>query len=369
MITTLDRMALGAYFRSYLIVWTSLISLYVVIDLFTHLDSFVNRPGGFPAAAAFMIRFYAFRIPQVFDLLAEPISLMAAAFTVSWMQRNNELLPQLSAGVPTRRVVRPVLLGAALTVALAPLNTEFLIPEVADELMAQRDDPEGEKATILMGAYDSPSGVHLEGMRGFRKDRKIENFCATFPDSSPSGMLHLTAGEAFYIPPGGGDPLTGGWMLTSTMPETFRPGAVPTNLTVLGPGRAFLKTETADYDTVSRGGTWYVFASTPRLKEMLTGAEPRRQVKLAVLYHTRVTRPLVGFLLVVVGVSVILWNPSRHVVLSAGLCLGIGLGYYVCWFGCKALGDGDFVPPPLAAWLPVMIYGPLALVSFDAVHT
>jgi lipopolysaccharide export system permease protein len=105
-----------------MIVWSSLISLYVVCDLFTHLDSFVNRPGGFVAIARFIISYYVFRIPQVFDLLAEPIALMAATFTVSWMQRNNEMLPQLSAGIPTRRIVRPVLFGGLITISLAPLN-------------------------------------------------------------------------------------------------------------------------------------------------------------------------------------------------------------------------------------------------------
>src|SRR5882672_571356 len=110
MITTLDRMILVSFFRSYAIVWTSLISLFVVIDLFTHLDAYVNRPGGVLVIAGAIARYYAFRIPQVFDLLAEPITLMAATFTLAWMQRNNELLPQLSAGIPTRRVVRPVLL-------------------------------------------------------------------------------------------------------------------------------------------------------------------------------------------------------------------------------------------------------------------
>src|SRR5262249_40083402 len=99
------------------------------------------------------------------------------------------------------------------------------------------------------------------------------------------------------------------------------------------------------------------------------GDEPRRQVKIAVLFHTRITRPLIGFLLVVLGVSVILWNPNRHIALSAALCLGIGVGYYVFVLGCKALGDGDFISPPLAAWLPVMIYGPCALVSMDMIHT
>jgi lipopolysaccharide export system permease protein len=365
-ITTLDRMVLVSFFRSYAIVWSSLISLYVVVDLFTHLDAYVNRPGGFAAIARYIVTYYGYRIPQVFDLLAEPISLLAATFTISWMQKNNEMLPQLSAGVPTRRIVRPVLLGAAITIAFAPLNVEFLIPEVADELMTSRDDPEGSKAQVLMGAYDT-SGTHLEGQAGFRRDRRIENFCATFPETSPSGMVHLTASEAVYVPPGD-DPQTGGWMLTNTNPETFE-GKVPTNLTVLGPGRCFLKVDTADYDTVNRGGTWYVYSSTNRLREMLTGAEPRRQVKMAVLFHTRVTRPLVGGLLVLLGMSVILWNPNRHIILSAGLCLVIGVGFYVCVLGCKALGDADYISPPLAAWLPVMVYGPLAIVAFDAIHT
>src|SRR5262249_7237267 len=149
-----------SYFRSYGIVWSSLIGLYVVLDLFTHLDDFVNRPGGFAASAGHMIRYYGYRVPQLFDLMAEPITLMAAAFTVSWMQRNNELLPQLSAGIPTRRAIRPILMGAATTLCLSPLNQEFLIPEVADELMVARDDPEGAKAQVLMGAFDSETGVH-----------------------------------------------------------------------------------------------------------------------------------------------------------------------------------------------------------------
>jgi lipopolysaccharide export system permease protein len=367
MITLLDRMVLLSFARSYSIVWVCLISLYIVLDLFTHLDSFLSRPGGFPAIAAYIIHYYAYRIPQVFDLMAEPIALIAATFTVAWMQKNNELLPQLSAGVPTRRIIRPIILGSALAVILAPLNTEFVIPEVADELMSSRDDPEGSKAQILMGAYDSPSGVHIEGQAGYRRDRRIEKFCATLPENTPSGMIHITADEAVYIPPGE-EPYTGGWKLINTTPETF-PEPHPSYVKPMSTGRCFLKTDTADFDTVSRGQTWYIYASTFRLHEMLTGDEPRRQVKLAVLFHTRITRPVIGILLVMLGASVIMWNPNRHVVLSAGLCIGIVVGYYTCIFGFKALGDSDYISAPLAAWFPVMIYGPAVLVSFDMIHT
>lgn len=363
MITTLDRMFLVSYFRSYAIVWTSLIGLYVVLDLFTHLDDFVNKAGG----ARHIINYYIPRIPQLFDLMAEPITLMAAAFSVSWMQRNNELLPQLSAGIPTRRAIRPILLGAAVTLSLGPLNSEFVIPEVADRLMTARDDPDGARAQLLLGAYDSPTGTHLEGLAGYRKDRKVDKINITFAETSPSGMLHMTAAEGVYVPPGDG-PLTGGWMLTRTNPDTFD-GPLPTNVTALGTGRFFLKVTDADYDAVCRGGTWYIYAPTSKLREMLSDPEPRRRGKMAVMFHTRLTRPLVGSVMVILGLSVILWNPNRHVIISAGLCMALSAALNLFVIACKYLGDQDVLPPPLAAWLPVMLFGPLAVVAFDSVHT
>ncbi|MBN9118454.1 MAG: LptF/LptG family permease [Planctomycetes bacterium] len=363
MITTLDRMFLVNYFRSYAIVWTSLIGLYIVLDLFTHLDDFVNKAGG----ARHIIMYYGYRVPQLFDLMAEPITLMAAAFTVSWMQRNNELLPQLSAGIPTRRAIRPILMGVAVTLSLGPLNQEFLIPEVADQLMTARDDPDGAKAQLLMGAYDSPTGTHLEGLAGYRKDRKVDRLNVTFPENSPSGMVHMTAAEGVYVPPGDG-PLTGGWMLTRTSPDSFD-GPLPTNLTALGTGRFFLKVTDADYEAVCRGGAWYVYAPTSKLRTMLADPEPRRRGKMAVLFHTRITRPLVGAIMVVLGVSVILFNPNRHVIISAGLCMSLSAALSLFVIACKYLGDQDVLPPPLAAWLPVMLFGPPAIVAFDSVHT
>ena len=57
-------------------------------------------------------------------------------FTVAWMQRNNEQVPLLSAGVSTRRIVLPVLLCAFFMLGLTVLNQELLIPRIADKLAA-----------------------------------------------------------------------------------------------------------------------------------------------------------------------------------------------------------------------------------------
>jgi len=140
--TTLDRLYFVSFFRQYLIVLSSLLSLYVVVDLFTNLNDFTNNKGGFGAVLNHIVGYYSVQVLLIFDRLSEAITLIGAVFTVALMQRNNELLPQLSAGVPTRRVILPVLLGGLLTTALGPLVNEFVIPQYAEVRTVPRDDPE-----------------------------------------------------------------------------------------------------------------------------------------------------------------------------------------------------------------------------------
>ncbi len=360
--TTLDRLLLGSYLRSYLIVLTSLLSLYIVIDLFTNLDDFTK--GTLGESIRHIADYYGAHVSKIFNQLSEAISLIAAMFTVAWMQRSNELLPQLSAGVSTRRVVRPILAGCVLTLSLGPLNQEFVIPAMAGELQKPRDDPYLERAVAVPGAFD-PTGVHLEGAAGYKNDKKVAGLYVTLP--AGSATLTLFADEAVYVPPGPG-PRAGGWRLYGTNPAHLD-GPLPAFLEQDSTGIFFLRTKEVDFATVTRVGGWYLFASTPDLRALLAKPDPRRQPAVAVSFHMRLTRPLVGIILVVMGLGVILRDQNKHVFLNAGLCLVLCAVFYATVYGCKFLGESDFLTPPLAAWAPVLVYGPFALVLFDSVHT
>jgi lipopolysaccharide export system permease protein len=72
---------------------------------------------------------------------------------------------------------------------------------------------------------------------------------------------------------------------------------------------------------------------------------------------------------VVLGLSVILRDQNRNVILSAGLCLVLAAAFFVGLYACKMLGDYDYVSPALAAWGPVLAFGPHSPALFDAVHT
>jgi lipopolysaccharide export system permease protein len=361
-LTTLDRMLFINYLRSYIIVLSCLLSLYIVLDLFTNLDDFSR--GTLVENAQHIWNYYSTRVSQIFDRLSEAITLIAGAFTIVWLLRSNELLPQLAAGIPTQRVLRPILLGSLLTISLGPLNSEFVIPRIAEELTTDRDDPKREKAKEVRGAYDS-TGVHLEGWAAFQNERRIVGLFVTLP--SQSGAKQLYAAEGVYIPPGDG-PETGGWMLYQTTPE--KPDfALPPNVTWRTYGKYFVQTREVDFDVVTRPANWYLYASTWKIYDQLNSVEVRRQPAVAVLFHLRIVRPLTGMLLIIIGLSIILQDHNRNVFINVGLCLLLYVLYYALVYGCKFLGENDYVSPALAAWIPVILMAPYSIVVYDAIHS
>ena len=97
--------------------------------------------------------------------------------------------------------------------------------------------------------------------------------------------------------------------------------------------------------------------------------DTNKLASVAVLFHMRLTRPILGMVLVLLGLSVILRDQNSNIFVSAGLCLGLCALFFASCFTCQSLGNYEYLSPALAAWLPVLVFGPLSLVMFDAIHT
>jgi lipopolysaccharide export system permease protein len=364
----IDRLLIRSYLKAYVVCLVSLLSLYIVVDLFTNLEDFSEHHDGLLPILKHIATFYGYKVAKIFDQLSEAIALMAAAFTVALTQRNNELVPLLSAGVSTRRVVRPILLSAIAMLTFSVVNQELVIPRIGRQLMNDRDDPDGEKDIPVQGGYE-PNGIHVEGEIASRREGMVvRKLYVVIPENLAGELINLTAKEGRYIPPGDG-PRTGGWLLTETSPPELPNWTQKDILEMIDPGKYFLHTEEVDFDAVARARTWYTFAATTRLHLELSKPDSTRLAAMAVLFHTRLTRPLVGILLVLSGLSVILRDQNRNIFLSAGLCVVLCAVFFGVLFACKSLGDNEYLAPALAAWIPVLLFGPLSLAMFDAVHT
>jgi len=124
-----------------------------------------------------------------------------------------------------------------------------------------------------------------------------------------------------------------------------------------------------DLETLTRVKNWHMYLPTWRILQELDRTSNLQHAGLAVAFHMRVTRTIAGLTLIVLGLSVILRDQNRNVFISAGMCLMLCVVFFLSIFACQFLGKDDYLSPALAAWLPVVAFGPLALVMFDAVHT
>ena len=362
----IDRMLTRSFVKAYIVCLVSLLSLYIVVDLFTNLEDFYENHDTLGAVLKHIGTYYGFKVTQIFDRLCEAIVLMAAAFTVAWAQRSNELIPLLSGGVSIQRVVRPILIASGFMLILAIINQECVIPKIGTYLTNDRDDPDGSKELVVQGGYE-PNGIHLEGRVGSRKELLVKEFYVVIPQNIAGSLINLSAEEARYRPPGPGKH-TGGWLLTKTTPAELENWNNPV-LESIDPGKYFLKTAEVDFDVITRARNWYNFASTARLRSELRKPDSARLASMAVLFHSRLVRPLLGFILVLSGVSLILKDQNRNIFISAGFCVGLCGIFFAVTFACKSLGDNEYLPPSLAAWAPILYFGPFSVAWFERMQT
>ncbi len=136
----LDRERYWSFVKAYFICFVALVGLYVVIDAFSNIDEFAEVADSTAQLFRNMGRYYLIKMSLIYDQICGIITMMAAIFTVTWMQKNNELLAMLAAGISTQRVIRPVLISALAISSLAVVNQELIMPRLAEELQKPPDD-------------------------------------------------------------------------------------------------------------------------------------------------------------------------------------------------------------------------------------
>src|SRR5262245_28907483 len=212
----LDRYILRHFVLAYAICFASLVSLYVVIDLFSRIDEFSDKSTGAGAFFQNVILYYAFRVPWFFQRLSGLITLLAALFTLTWLERQNEVVAWLAAGVSMRRLLRPIITAALVVIGLSVANQELLIPRLGPLLVRSPDDPFGRRYVPTQGAYDA-NMIHLSGGMADPTRKTVEIGRVTLPPQVMGALVHLTCAEMVYRPKSAAD--SSGWYLLGAQPN------------------------------------------------------------------------------------------------------------------------------------------------------
>jgi len=369
----IDRYLLRQFMQNLLICFFSLMGLFVVIDAFTHLGEFLDCGRESGGIAAFMIRYYAYQSLGFFDLTASMLALMSAMFTISWIQRHNEMTALMAAGVGTGRIVAPVILAAIAVVLVAAANREFAIPKYRDELARRPGDLVGHRLRRFEPRRDNQTDILLSGENSIAKDRQIVKPEFSMPAWLREYGKQLTADNAYYLPREGERPA--GYLLENVRepknldakPSLFS-GGQPILVTYrdapdwLKTNQCFLVSN-LDFDQLTGSSATRDHSSVLQLIERLHNPSQDFGSKLRVLIHMRIVHPLIDITLLFLGLPLIITRESRNVFIAMGLCTAVTTAFMGVVLAMQWLGDNAVygVNPALAAWAPLIVFVPIAV--------
>jgi len=367
----IDRYLLRQFVQTFLICFGSLMGLYVVIDAFTNLEEFITYSRDHGGMLAVMGQYYTYRALSFFDTTSHMVTLIAAMFTVTWIQRHNELTALAAAGIPKSRVMKPVLLAALLIIALRVGNREFVIPAIRENLGYNAQDLGGSRGKPLLPRYDLETGiVFRSSSQIFADEKRIHRPDFQLPAGLDRYGPQLIAENAYYRPPQVDRP--GGYLLqqveqpANLQTENSLPADGPPVLLTphdhnwLKPGECFVVSEVA-FEYLSADSNWRQLSSTAELIRGLRNRSLDYGAGERMAIHSRMVQPLLDMTLVFLGLPLVLSGTNRNVFLAIGMCLALVVAFMLVVLGCGYLGAGYWLEPSLAAWLPLMIFVPCAV--------
>src|SRR5947209_6476090 len=95
----IDRYLLRQFLQVFFICFVSFDGLYIVIDAFSNLDEFLHYAESEGTVGGIIIEFYLYRSLFLFERMSSMLTMITGMFTVTWIQRYNELTALTAAGV------------------------------------------------------------------------------------------------------------------------------------------------------------------------------------------------------------------------------------------------------------------------------
>jgi lipopolysaccharide export system permease protein len=382
-----DRYIILSFLRNYLLSFVVLVGLYIALDMVFHFDELTRSVlensdkarGGSSGTSVLKVLldiagFYSYQPLLFFVHLSGIIPVAAAAFTLMRMTRMNELTAMLAAGVPMLRIAAPVIFVGICLSALLVVDQELIIPRLAPQLSRQHDEVgqvrgktfpinsmEDRAGSILVAQKYLPPGIDNKGKHIPATMDRVD----IIEKEGKQAVAHIQAASATYDGKvwifHDGKRQTGG--IRPLDPVTVKP--IGEWKTDIGPEEIALYRNAAIVDLLS----------TSQINGLLQHPRNYGTVPLLRVKHSRFVQPLANIILLLLAIPCVLTREPgslkmavTRTVLLTGACMGsFFLSHQLA--GRPPAGFSITLWPALILWLPIFIFGPLAVWQMDRVKT
>ncbi|HVA47516.1 MAG TPA: LptF/LptG family permease [Pirellulales bacterium] len=378
----IDRYLLRQFLQVLLICFFSLDGLYIVIDAFSNLDEFLHYAESEGTVYGLIVEFYSYRSVFMFERMSSMLTMITGMFTVTWIQRHNELTALTAAGVSRARVIRPIVVAAVGISLITCAGRELLIPLLAKKLDRDPKNLRGDSGQEFQPRYDNETSILMQGRATYSNKSRIEEPSFLLPEALNKYGKQLSAPNAYYLAPEENHP--GGYLFQGvTSPErllanhSLAMDGKPVVLTPLDEPR-WLKSDecfvasNVSFEQLSGGRGWRQFSSTRQLIAGLSnpslGLAGEFGADVRVAIHGRVVQPFLDLTLLFLGLPLVLHGTNRNVFIAIGLCGVVCTAFMLVVMGCQYLGQISLIRPALAAWAPLMVFVPVAVAMYERIE-
>ncbi|MFH1202366.1 MAG: LPS export ABC transporter permease LptG [Candidatus Omnitrophota bacterium] len=354
----LDRYILRTLIPAFLLCIFIFMFLYVLIDLFTHLDEILKQNVSLIALKDYYLNF----LPLIFVQTAPVASLLAVVWTLGQLNRQNEIIAIRAAGLSVWQIIKSILFfGLLLSIVTFILNEKVIPPTQAKiaQIKEESFKPRGEKSKNRDIKNLSVFGLdnRLFFARNFNASQnKLEGIIILEQDQNQNLLSKIVAEVGSWQ--------DNNWVFYKCIiyrfneigqlkgePEYFE----KTIMKFPETPRDFIK---QNYDIS--------FMDMKRLKDYIKrlskGGATAALRNFKVDYHNRISLPFTSLVIMFIGIPFSLYIRSRVTILSSlGICIGISFLYFVLNAVSLALGKSGFLSPVLSAWSPQILFGLVAL--------
>jgi lipopolysaccharide export system permease protein len=346
----LDRYIFKSVLSIFLSCLISFLFLYIIIDLFSHLDTILKQK----TTLETLVQYYLTYLPIIFVQVAPISCLLATLYTFSKLNRENEIIAMRSSGMSIFQISKTVIIfGIVVSVFVFWINDRFvpyssqLNQKVRDQLEtdAQRQKNKGQETINNLSLYGLKNRLFFVN-KFYLADNTLVGIVVLEHDEKQNVIKKIVAKKGVY-----NKELWRFYQcITYEFDENGRMKAEPTY---------------SDEEIMPFTDTPQEFLNQRQSPELMTISELDNYIwklsksgantvirNLKVDLYQRFTFPLTSLIMIMLGIPFSLKIKKRAAGLSSfGLLLAIGFLYYVLNAVSIALGKAGLLPPLLSASL------------------
>ncbi|MGQ9707642.1 MAG: LptF/LptG family permease [bacterium] len=356
----IERHLLREIIKFSLLALISVVTIYLLIDLFEELSYFTTRKVELPV----ILQYYFYSLPSAMTLLY-PVSLLLAVFVVyGQMARYNELSAFKSSGVVIYQLFVPASVVGLVTVFVYLLGTEFVtipfnrrLSDLRRYVIEKHALPSAQRqqdvyridGSLILWARE------LERTGSSSKRAVLRNLSMIQLDKNRHVVQRIDGESAIYD--------NSGWIGYGLKKRDFDQT-----------GKEYY-TSLAKAELLPLSEASIEWTAPLRPTEEMPTVLLRRYIKQMkaigenvareeVEYHYRLSYALTGLIVILLGL------PLSVKLRRGGVMFGLGLGllFSFLYWGviqtCRAFGTSQVVTPALAAWLPNIVFAAAAGLFF-----